>query len=364
KLQGMEALYLSRKAGFHTVLMDKNFDSPAKNLCDQFLCCDIFSNEEGMIRALLEADFVLPAMENDKVLERLIELAETYKFILAFDPKAYKISSSKLQSDRLFRENGISIPAYYPACEPPYIAKPSSESGSTGVTYLESRDAVENFLKNQNPDNWIIQEFVTGPSYSIEIIGRPGNYRTYEVTQIHMDDVYDCKMVSAPCPISEAQRKGFSDMAVKIAQLIGLHGIMDLEVIDHEGVFKLLEIDARIPSQTPITVYHATGMNFMEELRDLFCYDTFKSIYRQQKCFATFEHYLMSKGHFEEHGEHIMSQGDPLVFRENFYGADEVLSDYEEGKAQWRGTFINYHETFRGLQEKRATMQRQLGEKV
>lgn len=356
KLQGTEALYLSRKAGFGTVLVDKNFEAPAKYLCDEFICCDIFLEDEAFIQALLDADFVLPAMENDQVLEKLIELSQRYGFILAFDPHAYDISSSKIASDKLFHDNGISTPKYYPHCDPPYIAKPSSESGSAGVTYLESEKKVQEFLKDKKIKDWIIQEFVSGPSYSIEIIGKPGNYRTYEVTQIHMDAVYDCKMVTAPCEISETQRKEFQVMALEIAELINLHGIMDLEVIDHKGEFKLLEIDARIPSQTPITVYHATGMNLMEELRDLFCFGKFKKNYGDKKYFASFEQYLIVGDKVQENGEHIMSQGNPLVFRENFCGADEVLSDYEKDATQWRGTFINWHEDAVGLREKRTEM--------
>ena len=56
------------------------------------------------------------------------------------------------------------------------------------------------------------------------------------------------------------------DISVKIAELIELKGIMDVEVIDDEGILKVLEIDARIPSQTPTVVYHSTGVNLLEEL--------------------------------------------------------------------------------------------------
>ncbi len=45
-----------------------------------------------------------------------------------------------------------------------------------------------------------------------------------------------------------------------------------VEVIDDHGEFKVLEIDARLPSQTPTVVYHTTGVNFVEELMELFCH--------------------------------------------------------------------------------------------
>ncbi len=37
KLQGLEALYLARKAGYKTLLIDKNPDATATRLCNQFL---------------------------------------------------------------------------------------------------------------------------------------------------------------------------------------------------------------------------------------------------------------------------------------------------------------------------------------
>ena len=37
KLHGVEALYLAGKAGFRTLLIDKNPDAIATRLCDQFL---------------------------------------------------------------------------------------------------------------------------------------------------------------------------------------------------------------------------------------------------------------------------------------------------------------------------------------
>ena len=37
KLQGVEVVYLAKKAGWQTLLIDKNPDVPATGLCDQFL---------------------------------------------------------------------------------------------------------------------------------------------------------------------------------------------------------------------------------------------------------------------------------------------------------------------------------------
>lgn len=374
KLQGTEAAYLARKAGFTSILIDKNVHSPAIGLCDEYLCCDVTKETEELIRVLKGVDFVLPANENEAVLNALAEFSKKHGFPFAFDQEAYRISSSKLLSDELIHVNGIPAPKYYPECGGPYIIKPSSMSGSEGVRKLPDEEALIQFLDavtgteesrlEKRKTSWVIQEYLEGPSYSIEVIGTPGCYQTYEVTQIHMDEVYDCKMVTSPCPLSEQQQEAFRQTAVKLAELTGLKGIMDVEVIDAKGEFKVLEIDARIPSQTPTAVYHTSGVNFVEELKNLFCGDgtipKANQKANQEKKFCSYEHFLIDNGKITEHGEHIMSQGGILNLRERFYGADEVISDYTSNEKIWRGTFINWADTEAELMDKRQRMRERI----
>lgn len=361
KLQGIEAAYLSSKAGIKSLLIDKNESPPALNLCDEFLNCDVLLRENRLIEALKNVDFILPAIENKEVLEALTELSEENKLNLAFDLNAYCISFSKLLSDQLIHNHNIPAPRYYPGCSAPYIAKPSSLSGSTGVKRIETTKEMEAFLKDlPSEENWVAQEFLTGPSYSIEIIGKPEHYRTYEITEIHMDEGYDCKKVTSPCSITTEQKKALEDIAITLANLIELKGIMDVEVIDHKGELKVLEIDARIPSQTPTVVYHTSGINLLEEIKDLFCHGEFTTECSHQRKYSSFEHLLIQNGKVSEHGEHIMGDAGPLILRKNFFGADEVISDYKENGELWRGTFINWADSEEALKLKRQHMKRLL----
>lgn len=358
KLQGLEVVYLAKKAGITSLVIDRNENVISRNLCDEFFCCDIREKSDELVEILKSADFVLPAIENDEVLIAITEICKKHNLKLAFDLEAYKISSSKLLSDKLFHENGIPSPQYYPDCKAPYIVKPSVASGSDGVSYIETKDEIEAFLKSRpQGEKWVAQEFLSGPSYSIEIIGVPGNYRTYEITEIHMDEVYDCKKVTAPCLIPDSMVKQFEDLAVKLAELVNLHGIMDVEVIEDDGLLKVLEIDARVPSQTPTAVLHSSGVNMVSELRDLFVYGDFNRL--GNKCeirFASFEHFKVCGKILKTNGEHIIASGGPLKFVEGFCGADEALTDYDNGKCEWIGTFINHADSEEELNRKRKTM--------
>jgi pyrrolysine biosynthesis protein PylC len=364
KLQGTEAAYLAEKAGIQTLLIDKRRNTIASGICDEFACFDVNDRDEKMIQLLKSVDFILPTIEDDQVLATLREISRENHFKLAFDYSAYAISSSKIKSDAIIRRNGVPSPCYYPNCEPPYIIKPSGESGSRGVVRVETKEEVENFLQSHQEGKWVIQEMLQGPSYSIEVIGVPGNYRTYAITEIHMDEVYDCKCVTSPCPITEEQIKQFEGMGVQLATMVNLHGIMDVEVIDDKGAFKVLEIDARLPSQTPAVVLYASGINLLKELADITCFGDFQDSNDRIERYSSYEHFIVSKDGIKESGEHIMGEAMPLSIRENFMGSDEVVSDFQEGRDTWYGIFINWADTQAELSRKRARTREMLQEHV
>lgn len=363
KLQGSEAAYLGREAGIDIVLIDKDPQAPAQELCTKFICGDVLSDDSEVVKELESADMILPTMENDYVLEGLTKLCSRRGYTLAFDWEAYKITSSKKISDRMFGENGLPCPRYYPDGDFPYIAKPESESGSHGVQILNDKNQVDCFLARKK-DNYIIQEFVEGPSYSIEIIGTPGNYRTYEITEIFVDDVYDCNLAATLHTIEPEKKKKLETLALEIAEIIELKGIMDLEVIDHKGELKILEIDARLPSQTSIVVYHASGMNYIKELYDLFCHGNFTDEQRNEGRCASLTHYLFEGKQYSSHGEHIMVEGSKLKYTEGLCSKAVVMSDYEPGASVWRGTFANWADDLEGLEADEALMRNELAEKL
>ena len=108
KLQGVEACYLARKAGWQVRLIDGRPDAPARGLCDEFIVKNI-ETIDGLEQAFGGIDLILPALEDLKTLEVLHRFSLASGRPLAFDPRAYRVSSSKLMSDRLFAE--LEIPA-------------------------------------------------------------------------------------------------------------------------------------------------------------------------------------------------------------------------------------------------------------
>lgn len=336
KLQGVEAAYLARKAGWKTLIIDKNSNVPAIGLSDNFIQGDV--TDTGWFNTILkDIDLIIPATENIETLTALEKWNQTSSIPLFFDADSYRISSSKLESDRIFSQIGLPVPKSWPQCGFPLIAKPTGGSGSEGVRIFQNLKQLEkSFPGSLPPDGWVLQEYIEGPSYSLEVIGIPGNYHTFQVTDLEMDAVYDCKRVSAPTELLSEYVDQFKEISLQIAEAIQLRGLMDVEVILHNGQLKVLEIDARLPSQTPTVVYLSTGFNILNLPIPKFPDSQIQFSQRG----IIYEHIKVSPDILEICGEHIMAEAGLLHLQEGFFGADEAITNYITGRDEWVATLI------------------------
>lgn len=339
KLQGLEATYLAKKAGWEVVLIDKNNWVPAAELCDQFYARDVTRIVEWI--PLLEGiDLVIPALENQEALNSLIRSAHYAGVPLVFDVDAYAISSSKLVSKEMFARSGVPAPTPWPECGFPIIVKPSDASGSEGVFKINSAVEFQHLFAKGLTD-WVIEEYLEGPSYSLEVIGYNRVYKVLHITELEMDGVYDCKRVLGSPALPKKLIEEFEQLGLRLAQALQLNGIMDIETVLHQDTLKVLEIDARLPSQTPITVYHATGINMLEILGRAFAEGKpWREFEIQQKRSVVFEHIRVAENSLVISGEHMMSNAGPLHLYTDFFGADEVLTNYTPGCTEWVATLI------------------------
>ena len=351
-LQGVEAAYLSRKAGWEILMIDRKPLVPATGLCHSFVQIDMTS-EKDLAHSLNDVDLVIPALENDAALATLDRVTRNHEIPFAFDPEAYAISSSKIKSEKLFERKGVPTPARWPTCKFPVVAKPDQGSGSQGVTVLNNLTELQDTLKPKVPQ-WLIQEFIPGPSYSLEVIGVSDRYTALQVTDLSMDERYDCKRVTAPSSLADALVSEFEKLSLSLADAINLNGIMDVEVILHENDLKVIEIDARLPSQTPTAVYWSTGLNMVQILGDLFLNrQTRIQPNSNHEYSVIYEHVRVASNQLEIAGEHIMSGADALHVYADFFGADEALTNYARDRQDWVATLIVVEENMKSAWEKR-----------
>jgi len=340
KLQGVEAVYLAKKAGWEVVLFDMKSDVPAAELCDQFYALDV-TEVIGWIPFLREIDLIIPALENQEALDSLVRTANYAGVPIVFDGDAYAISSSKLCSNTIFADAGVPAPIPWPECDFPIILKPSNASGSEGVIKLQSALEFQQVLADKDLTGWVMEEYLEGPSYSLEVIGYLGVYKVLKITELQMDEGYDCKRVVGSASLSDKLTKEFEQIGLILARKLNLNGIMDIETILHHGELKVLEIDARLPSQTPISVYHSTGINMLEILGEAFVEGKpWKAFDVSEKRGVIYEHIHVFDDCLEVIGEHIMADVGPLHHYLDFFGADEALSSYSLGRTEWVATLI------------------------
>jgi pyrrolysine biosynthesis protein PylC len=115
---------------------------------------------------------------------------------------------------------------------------------------------------------------------------------------------------------------------------------MDVEVILCDSQLKILEIDARLPSQTPTAVFQSTGINMVKLLGELFLTGKMNINSFTQPQTVIYEHVKVTKNHIEAAGEHIISGIGPLKLHQGLFGADEVITNYHPDLSEWVATLI------------------------
>lgn len=341
RLQGLEAAYLAREAQYEVMLIDKDALAPARGLVDKFYHLDLLQASAQARTLLNTCDLILPATENHQTLSWLNEAARRWQIPLALDLPAYSVTSSKVLSNQFLKRIEIPMPSPWPVCGFPVIVKPSGLSGSEGVMRVNNNTHLRK-LMSQLREEPIIQAFLEGASYSLEILGHRGDSVCFQVTELGFDSGYDCKRVLAGPNTGNAVEESLCELAERIGRALSLSGIMDVEVIDTAEGLKVLEIDARLPSQTPSAVYHSTGLNLLELLAEYWTCGTLPDYEpaRDKRRAVIYEHFRLKNGVLETAGEHILREAQGLeLYRERF-SAKLMISNFEASPRNWVATCV------------------------
>jgi 3-methylornithine--L-lysine ligase len=347
KLQGFEAAYLSKKAGMKVLLVDKNPHALIQNHVDEFHCFDVIKEPEKLLELSKEVDALLPVNENLACIEFLNSLKEKIACPILFDFEAYQISRDKRKSKEYFASIGVPTPQNNPL-ELPYFVKPPCESSSVGARVIYD----EKELKGLEPD-MLLEEYIEGEVVSLEVVGDGRNFAVIKETLIHIDKTYDCHMVT-PFPFDLS----FRELSYSLAANLPLKGIMDVEAISGPKGLKVIEIDARFPSQTPTVVYYSSGINLIELLLRAFTdgVETISDVegikaFTEHK-YCIYEHLMLeengtlipvgeqalSKGrdygnYYEEPGiEILLCQGEKSIFTLIFWGKNIEEAEVKKQK--------------------------------
>ena len=352
-LQGMEAVLLSKAAGYETVVLDRKKSAPAMSLCDEPVNIDPTKDPEGALEVFRGCDAVIPACEEMDLLKVLDSMKSKMDAPLLFDLASYNISNSKNRSNEVMKSVGVPLPQPWPQCGFPAIVKPSSQSGSIGVTVAMNDEDMKkglDIVKSLN-DEPVIQEFVHGKSVSVEVIGNGKTAKGYITTEVCLDSNYDCKMVRCnPNIMTKDDCDLFAKIGKDVAEAIGLSALMDVEAILTPKGLRVLEIDARIPSQTPAAIEAATGVNLLEELATTALGKPADRKPREGS--SVYRHVYLRNGELRSSGEKEFGHVVSPRFAPGLFGSDNCITDYEPGKAEWHATLISKGRTEKEADEK------------
>ncbi|MCL1984631.1 MAG: 3-methylornithine--L-lysine ligase PylC [Methanomassiliicoccaceae archaeon] len=352
--QGMEAAYLAKKAGFETITIDRRNDAPAFSLSDEYKILDPVKRESEARLLFKDCDAVIPACENVELLSRLDEMLRYSMTPFLFDINSYIITSSKFASSSMMEMAGIPTPRGWKDCGYPVIVRPSSQTGGAGVTIAYDEKGVAEGIDKilMMGDDPVIQELEEGRTVSVEVIGGGGGFRSFAVTEMFFDTDLDCKrVVCSPSVLTEKKEEEFKRMAETIADNIDLMSLMNVVATDTPNGLKVMELAAFLPSQTPSAVLAATGVNMLGEMvRSKFGYG---SPAPPKGYSSSYEHFVIRHGKMRTCGEkEFANVRFPRTIR-GLFGADEMITDFSEGKGIWRCTMINSARNEEELERKR-----------
>jgi pyrrolysine biosynthesis protein PylC len=329
RLQGIEATYLCRKAGYESVLIDKDAQAPALTLANEAYILDVTKQVNYAKKILKKVDAVLPANENIKALTRFERLCMALSIPFMQDNTAFWTTSDKLKSEKFLLDLDIPTPKPWPDCGFPAIVKPSSKSGSEAVFRVNKTWQLQKALKRVRrvDEKIIIQEFIDGSALSLEVIAKKDEADPLQITGLGFDDKYGCKKVYAPVQISADLQKKFNEIGVKIAKGLRLNGLTDVQAICRGGIIIVNEINARLPSQTPTVVYHSSDVNMISLLTQLFLENELPKIRIQLKHAVIYQHIKVVDGELRVQGEHVMEEAESLQIIKDFCGASEAITN-------------------------------------
>jgi len=336
RLQGIEATYLCLKAGYESVLIDKDAQAPAMTLADEAYTLDITKNVDHAKRILKKVDAVLPANENKKALAHSEKLCKELDIPFMQDNAAFWITSDKLRSEKILSNLNIPTPKPWPDCGFPVIVKPSRKSGSECVFRANSIWQLQKALEKVQrvDDEIIVQEFIEGPALSLEVIAHKDKANPLQITGLEFDDTYGCKRVYAPVETHAGLEKKFNEMGKEIAKGLRLNGLTDVQAISREDAPSINEINARLPSQTPTVVYHSSGVNMISLLAELFLANDLPDISIQSSYAVIYQHIKVFNGELRVQGEHIMDEAEGLQIVKDFCGAHEAITNMVADKGR------------------------------
>ena len=266
---GSEALYRQLNESYEVHFADADIETKP---CSLPTCCwhsipfasaPDFVSELRELCIRLDVDLLVPGV--DEELQLIAEAKDAFNCeILMPSPEFIKIHLDKLTSNKHLEKSGVPVPrTELPSQQEkvafPCIVKPRKGRGSRGVAVVHSKAELNAhiLLSHLNPEDFILQELVTGQEYTVMMLAdKSGRLR-------------------AVVPIKVALKKGITIRAetdynksvinacINIHMIDAVPGYYNIQLIETDlGEIMPFEINPRISTTACLAL--ASGVNFID----------------------------------------------------------------------------------------------------
>lgn len=264
----IDVIEKAKSMGYYVLAVDGNPKAPGFNVADKAICADIV-NEEAMLKIARDEHVdgvILPCSEvsmavmgriNDELglsgISREQAICATNKHLMR---KAFEKGNAPSPKSILAQDAEDAWNRLQNEFDTDAILKPSRNSGSRGITKV-SRNmdkggfirAYDEALSESRDHSVLIEQFIEGPEFSIEMIVWRG--------EIHVLTVTDKKTTGAPhfVELGHNQPSCFSDAEVETLKVAAISGVKALGVNNcachaeaklMNGKAYLMEVGARL----------------------------------------------------------------------------------------------------------------------
>ena len=264
----IDVIEKAKRMGYYVLAVDGNPKAPGFNVADKAICADIVNEEtmlkiardehvDGVIHPCSEVSMAVMGRINDELglsgISREQAICATNKHLMR---KAFEKGNAPSPKSILAQDAEDAWSRLQNEFVTDAILKPSRNSGSRGIAKV-SRDmdkgafnrAYDEALRESRDHSVLIEQFIEGPEFSIEMIVWQG--------EIHVLTVTDKKTTGAPhfVELGHNQPSCFSDAEVETLKAAAVAGVRALGVNNcachaeaklMNGKAYLMEVGARL----------------------------------------------------------------------------------------------------------------------
>ena len=264
----IDVIEKAKRMGYYVLAVDGNPKAPGFNVADKAICADIVNEEtmlkiardehvDGVIHPCSEVSMAVMGRINDELglsgICREQAICATNKHLMR---KAFEKGNAPSPKSILAQDAEDAWSRLQNEFDTDAILKPSRNSGSRGIAKV-SRDmdkgafnrAYDEALRESRDHSVLIEQFIEGPEFSIEMIVWQG--------EIHVLTVTDKKTTGAPhfVELGHNQPSCFSDAEVETLKAAAVAGVRALGVNNcachaeaklMNGKAYLMEVGARL----------------------------------------------------------------------------------------------------------------------